>query len=161
MGGQDHSRRNRSLDGRTGKIARGAIDEARMVLPGIQTLFGFQLVAVLNERFAHLSESEQLIHFAATILVAIAIALIMTPAAYHRLAEQASVSAFFVKLTSALIAAAMAPLMIGLVFEVYLLGCIILGGQKASLAIAAALLAIFSFLWFAFPLYMRRFGSPD
>ena len=53
-----------------------------MVLPGIQALFGFQLIAVFNERFRQLSEGEQLIHFTAIMLVAIAIALIMTPAAY-------------------------------------------------------------------------------
>jgi hypothetical protein len=27
------------------------LDEARMVIPGIQALFGFQLIAVFNERF--------------------------------------------------------------------------------------------------------------
>ncbi|TLG71825.1 hypothetical protein [Methylocystis sp. B8] len=35
----------------TQKLARGAIEEARMVLPGIQALFGFQLIAVFNNRF--------------------------------------------------------------------------------------------------------------
>ena len=89
------------------KMARGTIEEARVVLPGIQALFGFQLIAVFNERFRQLSEGEQLIHFTAIMLVAIAIALIMTPAAYHRLAEQATVSIFFVRLASWLIAAAM------------------------------------------------------
>jgi uncharacterized membrane protein len=92
-----------------------------VVLPGIQALFGFQLIAAFNERFRQLSEGEQLIHFTAIMLVAIAIALIMTPA-YHRLAEQATVSMFFVRLASWLIAAAMVPLMIGLTLEVYLLG---------------------------------------
>jgi hypothetical protein len=62
-----------------------------MVLPGIQALFGFQLIAVFNERFKELTEDEQLIHFSA-VLVTIAIALIMTPAAYHRLAEQTTIS---------------------------------------------------------------------
>jgi hypothetical protein len=41
-------------DEHTEKIAQEAIDEARMVLPGIQALFGFQLIAVFNERFAQL-----------------------------------------------------------------------------------------------------------
>ncbi|TPV98900.1 MAG: hypothetical protein USCAAHI_01656 [Beijerinckiaceae bacterium] len=62
-------------------MARGTIEEARVVLPGIQDLFGFQLIAVFNERFRQLSEGEQLIHLTAIMLVAIAIALIMTPAA--------------------------------------------------------------------------------
>jgi hypothetical protein len=77
------------LDEQADKIGREAIEEARMVLPGIQALFGFQLIAVFNERFKELTENERLIHFSATVLVTIAIALIMTPAAYlHLLHKQ-------------------------------------------------------------------------
>jgi uncharacterized membrane protein len=158
---QGHWHRDEMVDEQTEKIAQEAIDEGRVVLPGIQALFGFQLIAVFNERFRQLSEGEQLIHFTAIMLVAIAIALIMTPAAYHRLAEQATVSIFFVRLASWLIAAAMVPLMIGLTLEVYLLGRLILGSVRTSLAAAAFLFAIFSTLWFVFPLFMRRFHSQD
>ena len=35
-------------------MAREAIEEARMVLPGIQALFGFQFITVFNERFRQL-----------------------------------------------------------------------------------------------------------
>jgi DMSO reductase anchor subunit len=90
-----------------GEAAKEAIEEARMVLPGIQALFGFQLIAVFNARFTELSPADQLVHFAAVLLVAIAIALIMTPAAYHRQVELGSVSDFFIKLASMLIAVAM------------------------------------------------------
>ncbi|MGA7385013.1 MAG: DUF6328 family protein, partial [Methylocella sp.] len=132
------------LDEQTDKVAREAIQEARMVTPGIQALFGFQLIAVFNERFKELTEDERLIHFSATILVTIAIALIMTPAAYHRLAEQTTISKFFVWLASWLIAAAMVPLMLGLTLEVYLLGLLVIGDPKTSLAVSTALFGIFS-----------------
>lgn len=52
-------------------------------------------------------------------------------------------------------------LMIGLTLEVYLLARLILGSVRTSLAVAASLLAIFSTLWFVFPLLMRRFHSQD
>jgi hypothetical protein len=64
------------------KLAQEAVEEARMV--GIQALFGFQLIAVFNESFRRLDPGLQLLHFAAIVLVALSIALIMTPAAYHR-----------------------------------------------------------------------------
>ncbi|MEO7099505.1 MAG: DUF6328 family protein [Luteolibacter sp.] len=39
------------------------LEECRMVLPGIQALFGFQLIAVFNSRFAEaLSRTEQSLH---------------------------------------------------------------------------------------------------
>src|SRR5882762_1083665 len=145
----------------TEKMAREAIEEARMVLPGIQALFGFQLIAVFNERFKELTEDEQLVHFSATVLVTIAIALIMSPAAYHRLAEQTTISKFFVSLASWLIAAAMVPLMLGLTLEVYLLGLLVIGGLKTSLAVATALFGVFLMLWFVFPLTMRLFHPQD
>ena len=132
-----------------------------MVLPGIQALFGFQLIAVFNERFKELAEDEQLIHFSATVLITIAIALIMTPAAYHRLAEQTTISKFFVLLASWLIAAAMVPLMLGLTLEVYLLGLLVIGDPKTSLAVSTALFGVFSLLWFVFPLAMRLFHPQD
>jgi hypothetical protein len=49
------------------------IEEARMVLPGLQALLGFQLIAVFNERFDKaLSPLEQHLHLAAICAVAVA-----------------------------------------------------------------------------------------
>jgi uncharacterized BrkB/YihY/UPF0761 family membrane protein len=45
------------------------LEECRMVLPGIQTLFGFQLIAVFNSTFRErLSSPEQDLHLVAKIL---------------------------------------------------------------------------------------------
>ena len=93
------------------KRAQNAIEEARMVLPGIQALFGFQLIAVFNQRFPQIPAGQQLLHYTALILVAVAIGLIMAPAAYHRIVEQHSVSRFFIQLTSIMIATSMLPLL--------------------------------------------------
>ena len=138
------------------KLAQEVVEEARMVLPGIQALFGFQLIVIFNDRFRQLTKGEQLVHFTALILVALAIAIIMTPAAYHRLAEQCTVTDFFVRLASWLIAAAMVPLMVALNLEVYLLGRIVLDNPWAARTIAATLLIVFAGLWFAFPLAVRK-----
>ena len=45
------------------KAVTYALEDARMILPGIQALFGFQLVAVFNERFAEIfDETGQALH---------------------------------------------------------------------------------------------------
>jgi hypothetical protein len=136
--------------------AQQTIEEARMVLPGIQALFGFQLVAIFNNRFQDLTLYEQYLHFSSLLLVALAIALIMTPAAYHRIVERGTVSHFFVDLASRLIASAMIPLMFAITLEVLLLGRLILGNGWASLAAAGGTLVIFGFLWFRYPLFKRK-----
>jgi hypothetical protein len=145
------ARSDQSID----KMAQEAIEEARMVLPGIQALFGFQLIAVFNERFHQLAQAEQVMHYLALLLVALAIAIIMTPAAYHRLVEQETVTEFFVRLASWLIAGAMVPLMLALALEVYLLGLIVLRSQATSATIAGAVLLVFAGLWFGFPFAVR------
>jgi cytochrome bd-type quinol oxidase subunit 2 len=139
------------------KIATVVLEEARMVLPGIQALFGFQLIAAFNESFRQLEPPEQILHFAALTLVALAIAIIMTPAAYHRLVERGSTSDFFVQLASWLIAAAMLPLMIALCIEVYLVGRVIVHQQWICVMIAALLSIVFVGLWYVFPFTMIRF----
>jgi hypothetical protein len=138
------------------KAAQQAVDEARMVLPGIQALFGFQLIAGFNQGFRNLPPASQNLHYAALILTTLAIAVIMTPAAYHRIVEQGGVSRFFVRLISWLVTLAMVPLMIALCLEVYVAGALILSSQTFSIAIAAVLLVIFAALWFGFPFALRR-----
>jgi hypothetical protein len=137
------------------KMAQEAVEEARMVLPGIQALFGFQLIAIFNKSFRQLALSHQRLHFVAILLIALAIALIMTPAAYHRQVEPGTVSEFFVALASWFVALAMLPLMLGICIEVYLLGHIVLADDFLSGLVAAALLMVFAGLWFAFPYAMR------
>ena len=141
---------------KTEKMAMAAIEEARMVLPGIEALFGFQLIAVFNDAFRRLEPFEQGLHFVALVLVALAIAIIMTPAAYNRLGERGSLSEFFVRLASWLVAAAMLPLMIALCVEVYLIGRVILQAQWLCVTVAVFLLIVFAGLWYVFPFAMRR-----
>jgi len=137
------------------KRAQNAIEEARMVLPGIQALFGFQLVAIFNQRFPQIPVQQQMLHYAALLLIAIAIGLIMAPAAYHRIVEQHSVSRFFIQLASFMIAISMLPLLTAISFEIYILGHLVLDNDQASFWIASAVAAFLATLWYVFPFTAR------
>ena len=52
---------------------RNILEEARMILPGIQALFGFQTIAVFNQRFEDLGPAMRTLHLAALALVVISI----------------------------------------------------------------------------------------
>jgi Family of unknown function (DUF6328) len=143
-------------DESTEKAVEAAMREARIVTPGIQALFGFQLVAVFDERFSKLEPIDQQLHFVALVLVALSIAFIMSLPAYHRIAEQGSVSEFLLHFASWQIALAMAPLMTALCLEVYIVGHLILGTAAVPIASASVLWLIFAALWFAFPFSRRR-----
>jgi len=133
------------------------LEECRTVVPGMQALFGFQLIAVFNTGFnEQLSSMERMIHLAAIVLVTIAIALVMTPAALHRQTEPLAVSRRFIRISSRLLMASMAPLAVSICLEIYLVARVIVGTRGAAATIAAFLLGVFIVLWLLLPRLSRR-----
>ena len=127
-----------------------------MVLPGIQALFGFQLIAVFNAAFSEkLHWYERCLHLTAIGLVAIAVALVMTPAAYHRQAEPETISERFISLSTKLLAWSMVPLMLGVSLDFYIIGRLVLESWKGSLILSVMLVSIFISLWFVLPRHRR------
>src|SRR6186713_728150 len=95
--------------------ATHVLEECRTVVPGMQALFGFQLIAVFSAGFREqLSSTERLIHLISIVLVTIAIALVMSPAALHRQTEPLSVSRRFISASSRLLMASLIPLAVGI-----------------------------------------------
>jgi hypothetical protein len=132
------------------------LEECRMVLPGIQGLFGFQLIAVFSEQFhQQLGRAEQGLHLLAIALIGVAIALIMTPAAAHRQSNPRQVSAAFIRLSTRLLLCSMAPLSVGVCIDFYLVARVITGTQAAAW-FTAALAAVFVTLWWVVPRMFRR-----
>lgn len=122
-----------------------------MVLPGIQALFGFQLIVVFNPSFGQrLTSAEQNVHLLAIALLAAAIALVMTPAAYHRQSGPREVTARFVSVSSSLLLFGMLPLAISLSLDLYIVGRV-MAGRLVAVLLATAAFALFAFLWFMFP----------
>jgi hypothetical protein len=135
---------------------KAILEEARMVLPGIQALFGFQLMAVFNTRFDELSTALQTIHLAALVAGAISMSLVMTPAAYHRLAERGRISSRFTELASWLIASAMGPLALSIALDAFVVSTVITGDLVVAAVIGAALALMFFAMWFAWPTAAAR-----
>ena len=128
------------------------LEECRMVLPGIQALFGFQLIAVFNSSFGEkLTSTEQTLHLGAIVLVTIAIALVMAPAAYHRQSDPQEVTEGFLTVATRLLLWSMFPLMVGICLDFYLIARLILNNQLLSLVLSIGLLLMFSTLWFLLP----------
>ena len=122
-----------------------------MVLPGIQALFGFQLIAVFNSTFSQMLDPfEQKLHLIALSSAAIAIALVMTPAAFHRQTGPTKVTEEFIQLATRLLLWGMGPLLIGLCIDFYLIANLIANGWAASL-LTAVLAGIFVSRWFVLP----------
>jgi hypothetical protein len=134
------------------KTVGNVLEEARMILPGTQTLFGFQLIVVFNTQFhERLSTVEEQLHLGATMLVALATAMLITPAAYHRIAEPESVSRAFVVLSSRLLSWSLVPLALAISADFYLVASLVTANTAVSIVLTAAVLVVFCGLWFVLP----------
>ena len=134
------------------------IEECRMVLPGVQAIFGFQLIAVFNPRFAEdLPAWVQWLHFGSLTLVALAAALVMTPAALHRITGVQHVTRAFLERSSTLLLASMWILAVGLACDYFVVGWLVFASALPAVG-AAVLLAVLSILWLLYPHLERRRG---
>lgn len=133
------------------KASQFLLEECRTVIPGIQALFGFQLIAVINSGFGQkLTSAQQRLHLAATGLLAIAIALIMAPAAFHRQTSPRRATDEFIRVSTRLLLWSMVPLTVGLTLDFYVIASIVLESAGA-VAIATGVGGVFVLLWFVLP----------
>ncbi|UPT75177.1 MAG: DUF6328 family protein [Elusimicrobiota bacterium] len=132
--------------------ARHILEECRVVTPGIQTMIGFQMIVLFNSTFDQKLDADmRLLHLGAMGVVLVAMFLLLTPAAYHRLAEPGEVSRKFVDSASRLLRWAMAFLRLGLAAEMHVV-CRALGlPTLQAAAIAAFFFALAYVLWSVYP----------
>ena len=137
--------------------ATHVLEECRTVVPGMQALFGFQLIAVFSATFKEqLSPAERMLHLVAIVLVTIAIVLVMAPAALHRQTEPEAVSRRFISISSRLLMASMAPLAIGICLDIYVVARVLADSRGVAGIVAASLLVVFIVFWLLLPRAVRR-----
>jgi len=133
-----------------------ALTEVRVVLPGAQALLGFQAAIMFTDAFAHLPATPKYAHLASLLLIVLTVILLMTPAAYHRIAEQGRFSPHLHRLITRMLLAAMATLALGISLELYVVAQKITQSQPLSISLATLTLATFYTLWFAYTLHTRH-----
>jgi hypothetical protein len=131
------------------------LTEARVMLPGAQAMLGFQFAVMLARTFDRLPQGAKLVHVAALSLVAVAVILLMTPAAIHRITFRGEDSERFHRIGSRFLVAAAAPLGLGISLDMFV--AIVRVTDSPGLGSAAAGLAalLFAVLWFVQPLLLR------
>src|SRR5437588_628906 len=136
------------------------LTELRVALPGAQALLGFQFTALFQNGFQKLSQSMKLIHFISLSFVGLAIILLMTPAAYHRIVERGEHTERFHRFASRILLFALVPLALGMTGDFYLIARKITDSRAMSIGMAVAAILIFYGLWFGFTLSKRRSEKP-
>ena len=131
------------------------LTEARVVLPGCQALLGFQFIAMLSDAFDHLPPASRMLHVACLGLIAIAMILLMAPAAYHRLVADGDATEDMDRFSGTMLLGALPPLGLALSGDFYIVIERISNPTAAALAAAVAILLIGA-LWLVLPLARRR-----
>ena len=140
---------------------RHALTEARVVLPGAQALLGFQLATMLLEGFDKLPRPLQWLHFASLSCIAVAIVLLITPAAWHRIVEGGEENERFHRLASAMVVAALVPLALGLSGDFLIVAYMITKSPALAAGLAGAALVMFFGLWFGLTLARRHASASE
>ena len=132
------------------------LTEGRIVLPGAQALLGFQLIGFFTDSFEKLPRIYQVLHLAALACIALTAILLMTPPAYHRLAEKGEDTERFHKLANHFIIGAMIPLALGITLDFFIVVQKVTNTPVVSITSSVLVLATFFGLWFAYPLKRSR-----
>src|SRR5919197_529119 len=134
---------------------RNALDEARMLALGTQVIVGLLLRSFFEKGFESLPVPSQALMLAGPGLMLVAAALLVSPAAYHRLVERGEDTEEIHSYTSRLMGFALLPLALGLGVGLYVATQKIIGWRSGAAAgLLGVLVAVF--FWYLLEMYRRR-----
>ena len=131
------------------------LTEARVLLPGAQALFGFQMAVLLTDAFGNLPETSKILHAAALCSIALAIILVMALAAFHRIAYRGENTETFHRIGSGFVIASVVPLAVGITGDLYVSVARALDSAALGAAAAGAVGLALLGLWILQPLFLR------
>lgn len=139
---------------------RSVLEEARMVLPGVQALFGFQLISVFSPGFLReLTEDEQKLHLLAISWCVLAIACAIAPAAFHRQKEKDQASDSLVRLGGRFLAWSLAFVICAMVLDFYVLARVLTQDRGFALLSSIGVAVVLTILWFVAPRLRKVAGK--
>lgn len=129
--------------------------EARVVLPGAQAMLGFQFITFFEKSFEDLPTYLRAMHLACASLIALTVVLLMTPAAFHRVAEAGEESERLVRVAGRCVVGAMLPLAMGISGDFFVIIMKITRDLAIAIPSTVVTLLVFLGLWFGYT-FLRR-----
>ncbi|HMJ35257.1 MAG TPA: DUF6328 family protein [Baekduia sp.] len=132
------------------------LNELRVVMPGVQVLFGFLLTVPFQQGFHQIDAFQRDVYFATLLLTAASSAFLMAPSAFHRLTFRAGQKPYLVQLGTRQAIVGMALLALAMNGAVLLLTDILFHSLTVAITVACSA-TLFAWLWFGVAL--RRLAS--
>lgn len=132
-----------------------------MVIPGTQALLGFQFIAVFNPSFINLPFPVQIVHYIAMVFTIIALTLLLSPAAFHRLVDARKMWDDLLHVTSFFITVGMVPIAFAVAADVFVIAMAIFRDFTFSLVSSLLQFAFMMFAWFVLPELYKLSGRSQ
>jgi hypothetical protein len=132
------------------------LNELRVVMPGVQVLFGFLLTVPFQQGFHSIDAFQRDVYFATLLLTAAASAFLMSPSAFHRLTFRAGQKPYLVRFGTRQTIIGMVLLALAMNGVLMLLTDILFHSLTVVITVACSA-TLFGWLWFG--LALRRLAS--
>lgn len=131
------------------------LNELRVVLPGVQVLFAFLLIAPFNSTFADVTDFERYVYLGTLAATAISTVLLMAPTAHHRVRFRDHDKEFIVTMGNRLTVMGLVSIAVSMCGAVLLVTSFTFGSVTAA-ACTTGLALAFIGLWFGLPALRER-----
>ena len=91
-----------------------ALDESRLLILGVQVLFGFQFEAAFQDLFADVPAGSRYVHCAGLMLLLASMGLLIAPSLFHQIIHRGNSTPGAVRMATAFAGASLLPLTLGL-----------------------------------------------
>jgi hypothetical protein len=134
------------------------LEEHRVAMPGAQVLFTFLLILPFQNRFERLTDAQESVYFGAFICSTIAIVLLITPTASHRIRWRRHDKEALLHYATKTSIAALVLLAVAMTASVYLVADFLFDASTVVVS-TAVVASLFTGFWFVRPL-VRRVREP-
>ncbi len=132
------------------------LEEVRIVIPGTQVFFGFQLIVVFQESFRGMETYLKDLHLASLLAIALAIVFLLAPSSYDRIIEDRGNVRDLTCFARRMIFLALTLLAFGSALDLFVI-ISHMGIPHSHAVVLSGGIFLFSLvLWFLFPFYQRK-----
>lgn len=135
---------------------KNILEEIRIVLPGTETLLGFQLAAVFSGTFGKLPHHLQYLYLANLGLITLSVIFLISPVAYDRIVDNERELSRLYKFSTLMIRLALVCLSLGLSGSLFIVVYIISQSLYLSGIFSGILFTLSICLWFLYSTYRKN-----
>ena len=154
---------SRAAESESEQLARNLnelLQEVRVAQTGVQILVGFLLSIAFTERYAQAGAFIKTTHLLTVLFAVSAVALLIAPAAWHRMLFRQGRRAEIIRISDRFAIAGLLSLAVAMSGTAMLLAEVAIGGWL-SVVIGALVGLGFAVIWFILPARYRRAATPE